>query len=144
MWCEFIENISSNCRFNQSSAWAEIDQVKRELNVDLPDELGDLLKESNGVFGEYDLGLLWSTESILKRNREFRSSEDFKDLYMPFDCLLFIADAGNGDQFAYSIVNGQIRRNDIFVWNHEDDSRTWVAPNLKKYLEWSLTGKIQY
>jgi hypothetical protein len=28
------------------------------------------------------------------------------------------------------------------VWNHEDDSRTWVAPNLAKYLEWWLTGRI--
>ena len=61
-------------------------------------------------------------------------------------CLLsiycFFGDAGNGDQFAYPIQNGKIQRNDIFVWNHEDDSRTWVAPDLKYYIEWWLTGKL--
>jgi hypothetical protein len=31
----------------------------------------------------------------------------------------------------------------VFVWNHEDDSRTWVAPSLRVYLEWWLTGKIK-
>lgn len=54
----------------------------------------------------------------------FRQSVDFRELYMPFDCLLFIADAGNGDQFAYSIVGGAIRRDDIFAWDHENDSRS--------------------
>ncbi|MDQ4123150.1 MAG: SMI1/KNR4 family protein [Acidobacteriota bacterium] len=62
---------------------------------------------------------------------------------MPFDSLLFFADAGNGDQFAFRILKGEIRRNDVFVWNHEDDSRTWVASNLKQYLQWWLSGKLQ-
>ncbi|WSL80461.1 SMI1/KNR4 family protein [Kitasatospora sp. NBC_01266] len=59
---------------------------------------------------------------------------------MPFDPLLFFADAGNGDLFA---LLPRIGRPDVFVWNHEDDSRTWVAPSLAKYLEWWLTGQIK-
>ena len=86
---------------------------------------------------------MWSTERIQQDNIEFRTTEDFKDLYMPFDSLLFFADAGNGDQFAFTVLNGEIRRNDIFVWNHENDSRTWAASNLKQYLEWWLSGKLQ-
>lgn len=62
---------------------------------------------------------------------------------MPFDCLLFFADAGNGEQFAYSIQDGLIRKDDIYVWNHEDDSRTWVAPSLKKFIQWGLEGIIK-
>jgi hypothetical protein len=61
---------------------------------------------------------------------------------MPFDNLLFFADAGNGDQFAFPIQAGEVRRPDVFCWNHEDDSRIWVAPSLEKYLEWWLTGKL--
>jgi hypothetical protein len=38
------------------------------------------------------------------------ANTDFKELYMPFDCLLFFADAGNGDQFGYPICDGVIRR----------------------------------
>jgi len=62
---------------------------------------------------------------------------------MPFDSLLFFADAGNGDHFSYPIQSGIIQKSDIFVWSHEDDSRTWVAPSLEKYLEWCLTGKMK-
>ncbi len=131
MWREFVSKLSEECEFNQPANYVEADYVKQELEVTLPDELVNLLKESNGIFGVYGLGLIWSIERILKDNLEFRGFSDFKDLYMPFDCLLFFADAGNGDQFAYSILNGEIRRNDIFVWNHEDDSRTLVASNLK-------------
>jgi len=41
------------------------------------------------------------------------------------------------------ILNGAIQRPDVFVWNHEDDSRTWVAPDLRRYLEWWADGRIK-
>ena len=63
---------------------------------------------------------------------------------MPFDPLLFFDDAENGDQFAFSILKGEIRRPDVFAWNHEDDSRQWVAPSLAKYLESSLNGTMKF
>ena len=81
----------------------------------MPDELKALLSESNGVHGEYELGLIWPIERIVKDNLEFRQTPVFRDLYMPFDPLLFFADAGNGDQFAFAILDGEIRRSDIFV-----------------------------
>jgi hypothetical protein len=62
---------------------------------------------------------------------------------MSFNSLLFFADAGNGDQFAFAIRNGQIRSSDVYVWNHENDSRNWVAPSLEKYLTWWLDGSIE-
>jgi hypothetical protein len=91
----------------------------------------------------YGLGLIWPVERIVEDNLSFRSNAEFKELYMPFDHLLFFADAGNGDQFAYSINAGVIRKSDIYAWKHEDDSRVWVAPSLKKYLEWWLNDIIK-
>ncbi|MDD9943430.1 MAG: SMI1/KNR4 family protein [Myxococcales bacterium] len=61
---------------------------------------------------------------------------------MPFDHLVFFADAGNGDQFALAVRGGQIRSPDVFVWNHEDDSRSWAAPDVRTYVEWWMTGRI--
>jgi hypothetical protein len=116
---------------------------KQRWGIKLEAQLRSCLLEADGVRGEYSLDLLWPIERIVADNRRFRSHPDFRELYMPFDCLLFFADAGNGDQFAYPILVGAIRRNDIFVWNHEDDSRTWVAPSLKTYFEWLLTDRIQ-
>ena len=121
----------------------ELDGVEKTLNVALPSELRELLDETNGVVGDYGLNLVWTAERIRKDNLEFRSYPNFRELYMPFDSLLFFADAGNGDQFAFPILDGEIRRADIFAWNHEDDSRTWVAPSLERYLEWWLSGKIK-
>jgi hypothetical protein len=64
----------------------------------LPRQLAELLLECDGVTGEHDLGLVWPVERVKKDNLEFRSDPDFASLYMPFDPLLFFADAGNGDQ----------------------------------------------
>lgn len=135
MYKELITKLDNECEFNSAASYFEILSVEEELNVTLPDELKDLLREANGIEYDFGAGLIWSTERIKSDNIEFRTTADFKDLYMPFDCLLFFGDAGNGDQFAYSILNGEIRRNDIFEWNHEDDSRTWAAASLRQHLE---------
>jgi hypothetical protein len=143
MWREHIEKLEPDHEFFPSLTWAELTSSEDRLGLRFPDELRSLLQESNGVHGQYGLGLIWPIERIIADNLRFRTHPDFGDLYMPFDCLLFFADAGNGDQFAFPIQNGRTRRNDVFVWNHEDDSRTWVAPSLSKYLEWWLDGTIK-
>lgn len=143
MWREFVRQFVPEHQFFSAVTIEAIASASNEIGVELPDELQNLLLETNGVFGSYELGLVWPIERIVEDNGAFRSNIHFRELYMPFDSLLFFADAGNGDQFAYSIVGGRVRRTDIFVWNHEDDSRVWVAPSLGKYLEWTATGKIK-
>ncbi len=144
MWKELIQNRSDECKFYLPSAPDDVAAVERSLNVQLPDELKDLLSESNGIHGRHSLGLVWPIEQIIKDNLEFRQMPDFKELYMPFDSLLFFGDSGGGDQFAFAILDGVIRRSDIFVWNHENDSRTWAAPSLQTYLDWCLNGKLDF
>ncbi|WP_413305558.1 SMI1/KNR4 family protein [Bacillus sp. 1P10SD] len=144
MWKEFVMSVSKEHHFRDPATTFEISQIQKELNVvDLPDELAGLLNETNGVFDHWNCPLIWSTTQILKDNLFFRNFEDYKDMYMPFENLLFFSDAGNGDLFFYAIVkNGTIEKTDIYVWNHEDDSRTWVAASLKHFMEGWMTGKI--
>ena len=142
-WREFIQNLTPNFTFHSSARLNKIKKVESSLDVLFPDELRSLLQESDGVEGTYDLGLIWNVERNQKDNLFFRQFADYKNIYMPFDHLLFFADAGNGDQFAFTILNGEIRKHDIFVWNHEDDSRQWAAPSLDVYLEWWLSGKLK-
>jgi hypothetical protein len=143
MWLENVSKLSEDCKFHPSAKLDEINKVELALEVSFPEELKNLLQESKGIEGSYSLGLIWNIERIKQDNLSFRKSQVFKDLYMPFDNLLFFADAGNGDQFALTIINKEIRNPDIFVWNHENDSREWIAPSLDKYLEWWLTGKLK-
>ena len=142
MWRERIKYLSTAAEFSPSADASAIARAEEALSIRFPTELADLLVESDGVSGEYGLGLLWSVSLIQEDNLSFRRSIDFRTLYMPFDNLLFFGDAGNGDQFAYSIIHGEVRRADIFVWDHESDSRTWAAPSLELYFDWWLTGKI--
>lgn len=139
---EHILKFCKDATFFPGAARHEIKQAEAELGVGFPEDLANLLGESNGVEGQYGLGLIWPLERIVRENKSFRENPDFPELYMPFDYLLFIADAGNGDQFAYPIQAGQIRRPDIFVWSHEEDSRTCCAPSLAQYLERWLTGAL--
>ena len=83
---------------------------------------------------------MWSLERIVADNAFFRGNADFGELYMPFDPLLFFADAGNGDQFAFVWTP---RRDEVFAWDHETDSRRWVAPSLETYLRWWLGGDLK-
>jgi hypothetical protein len=104
-----------------------------------PHDLAELLRESDGVEGEYGLGPIWPAARIAAENLQFRADATFATLYMPFEPMLFFADAGNGDQFAFVIRD---RPADVFVWDHETDSRTMVAPSLATYLEWWLDGRL--
>lgn len=143
MWRKRISSLCPAARFTAPATEGAISSIGASLAVDVPNDLLSVLRESDGVEGDYGLGLIWCAERIVADNLRFRSSTDFQELYMPFDCLVFFADAGNGDQFAYAVTGGAIRRDDVFVWNHETDSRSWVAPNLATYLEWWLTEKIK-
>src|ERR1044071_3534668 len=134
-WKEHIQGICAEATLSEPAQEQALLAAETQLGMRLPQELRELLAESNGVLGEYDLALIWPIERIVADNRLFREDESFRDLYMPFDGLLFFADAGNGDQFAFAVANGQVRRPDIFVWNHEEDSRTWLAKDLGDYLE---------
>jgi hypothetical protein len=142
MWRAFLESVSSDCQFVPGATSDAIAAAQRSLQVEFPTELVGLLTESDGVEGKDGLGLVWPLARIVADNLSFRGNREFRELYMPFDGLLFFADAGNGDQFAFPICGGAIRRPDIFAWDHEDDSRSWVAPSLRMYLEWWLSGRI--
>ncbi|MDZ8171967.1 SMI1/KNR4 family protein [Microbacterium xanthum] len=125
--------------FNAPASAHALESCEAKLGHSLPDQFRLLLSATDGVEGEYGLGLVWTAQRIADDNVGFRSSADFRELYMPFDGLVFFADAGNGDQFAISLMGSQ----EIYVWNHENDSRTWVAPTVMRYLENRMTGALE-
>ncbi len=142
MWKGYISSVSKNSFFKPPASNAEIIQISEELNVKLPNKLFDLYNETNGVFDSFGCPLIWSTSQIVKDNLFFRNFSDYKDIYMPFDHLLFFSDNGCGDLYGYKILNGSIQTEDIYVWNHEDDSRTWVASSLEVFIKGLITGEI--
>lgn len=125
--------------FSPPASNDELAAAAAALGTALPQQLRELLSETNGVEGEYGLGLVWEVARIAKDNKWFQTNEDYRELYKPFDGLLFFADAASGDQFGISLAGNQ----EIYVWDHEDDSRTWVAPTILGYLEGWMTGHLK-
>lgn len=140
MWIELIRGLEPAAEFQPPATDQAIQACEQALGTRLDPDLAALLREANGVHGSYGHGLIWPAERIAADNLAFRASPDLAELYMPFDPLLFFADAGNGDQFAFVLRD---QRQDVFAWNHETDSRTWVAPRMTEYLTWWLDGRMQ-
>jgi hypothetical protein len=120
-----------------------VQEIIQKLGPGVPEDLVSVLRESNGVLGPYSLDLVWSAERILRDNLDFRSNREFQALYMSFDSAMFFGDGGNGDQFFFPVLGSGDVRSEVFVWNHEDDSRTWVAQTLEIFVMWYLDGTIK-
>ncbi len=118
---------------------ATLAQVEQDLGIGLPAELRGFLAESDGLEDRYRTPLIWPAAGIARENLEFRARSEFRALYMPFDPLLFFGAAGNGDQFFYRILDDGIRDADIYMWDHETDSRIWRAPGLARFLDEMLS-----
>ncbi|MFD8263861.1 SMI1/KNR4 family protein [Streptomyces griseoluteus] len=125
----------SQAGFSDAVDSAALAEAEQRLGCSLPTELTSLLRETDGIVGPYAVDTVWPLSRIVTDNLRFRSDSSFTNLYMPFEALLFFGDNGGGDQFAF--VRTPVRP-DIFVWQHEDDSRRWVARDLQDYLGRSL------
>lgn len=134
MWRELVEQYGDVDAADPASEQDLLD-AERLLGTALPTGLRALLLESNGVMDGDGTDVIWGAEQIARTNQEFRTREDLRDLYMPFDALLFFGDNGGGDQFALPVSPV---RPDVFVWDHENDSRTWVASSMEEYLRKAL------
>lgn len=136
MWKDFISKLNTNIEFNAPASKNELLKVEEALNIKLPESLKSLLCETDGI----DDIELWSIQEIKEYNISIRNS--FKEYFMPLDCLLFFCGAGNGDYFGFPIINDETWKDDVYVWNHEDDSRTCVASSLKNFLKGWLCDEI--
>jgi hypothetical protein len=125
-------------RFWHPAQERDVAAAEHALGSILPGELRGLLLESDGLADRYGTSVVWTAGEIARRNGEFRVEAGFRELYMPFDAMLFFGEAGDGDQFFYRILDGQVRHPDVYIWSHETDSRIWRAPTLAVFLERQL------
>jgi uncharacterized protein YndB with AHSA1/START domain len=113
-----------------------LDALERELGLALPAELRALLAETDGVVDANGFALVWDADALLAENRRFRARSDGLEECMAFEELLFFSDApGNGDAYAFGVPSlAEVRRGDVFRWDHEDDSRTRVSAGLRSWV----------
>ena len=143
MWKELITQLEPQAVFAPGATVERLSRLEQALGARLPNDLRSLLSESDGVEGQYGLHLIWSADEIEEFNRQRREDAGFRSTYMPFDALLFFADAGNGEMFALGVIEGSVQRPFVYVWNPINDSRTWVASSIRHFLEAWLSGKLK-
>lgn len=94
MWTEAVAALPGTTLFQPPVSEPALLRCATVLGHALPTDLTALLRESDGIEDEYGDGLIWSAEQITAENRNLRGDAAFSTLYMPFDPLLFFADAG--------------------------------------------------
>lgn len=137
-WMAAIKDWTDMASFRPAVDVDRLAETERLLGCPFHPDLRTLLLESDGVTGEYDLGLVWPIDRILEDNVVFRTdpaaAEGASD-------LLFFADAGNGDRFAY-VASAQAPP-EIHVWDHSDGTHRRVAVSLADYLAGWLSGRLK-
>lgn len=135
-WKQLVKSYASDAKFASPTTEERIVTLEQSLSIRLPSALRDFLLEADGFTADYGSRVIWSVSQIEQQNREFRTTEAFRELYMPFDHLLLFGDHSGGDHFAFAIqADGKIHSHDVFCWDHETDGRSWFAGRLEQFLE---------
>ena len=87
-----------------------------------------------GVQDEDETNIIETAENIINLNREMDLLYQSTNLYMNFSDCFFIGNNGGGDLYFLRAIKGKIEMIDVFLWNHESDSRTWFANTPKDLL----------
>ena len=122
-----------DCQFFPPALPGAIPSAEAALGCQLPEDLRELYSEMNGVFANSGANLVLPLQSAVDENEELRTEEDFKSLYMPFDHMLIFGAAGNGDLFFLPILGDGTVSEEVFLWNHENDSRSWYANSVRDF-----------
>ena len=142
-WRQFLGRVAPTYQVFDGMPWGQYALLEETFGMPVHKELRGLLEETNGTCDESGFYLVWSIERMISENSRIRLDQRLRKQYMPLDCLFFFGDAGNGDLFGHAVVAGEIACSDIFCWSHEDDSRTVVATNLRRFIEGWLDGSIE-
>lgn len=95
-WGTLLHRVFQDAELSDPVVAKDLGGVEAALGVRLPADLSGCLAETNGASALYGTAILWSAAEIVERNREMRDTEDFRDLYMPFDALLFVGEGETG------------------------------------------------
>ncbi len=131
-----------DCKFFPSATPDAIAAAETTLGCKLPDELKQLYSETDGLFAHYGANLIMPLHDALKENETLRCTPDLRELYMPFDHMLVFGGAGNGDLFFFPIHADGSLAPEVFIWDHESDSRSYFANNIKDFFLRYATGLI--
>lgn len=145
-WKELFLKAKTDALFFSPASDEQIINAEKTLKRALPPELRSFFKFSNGLglSKKDNYHLVKNLGEIVKENYEFWNTPNYKEAYMPLDCLFFFGSPGvDGIQFTVPITKNDTFSSFVYSWNPYDDSRKWVAPDLATFFNWWFSGKIK-
>ncbi|HYE17012.1 MAG TPA: SMI1/KNR4 family protein [Tepidisphaeraceae bacterium] len=140
-WRAWLTSLGDEVEFHDPANAGAIKDAEARLGTAFPDDLRALLLVTNGVTASLGEWLVWPAEQIAEQNVHYRSFADFRELYMPFDHLLFVGERGDGDVVGLPIKAGAVGT-EFFRWDHETDGRIWCASGLKDYFKRAVSDQL--
>jgi len=142
-WRTFVTTRGDGCALGPPTSEKRLTETETALGISLPTQLRDLLREADRIVDRLGADVVWPPERLVDENRRMRTDDGLRDLYMPFDHLLFFGEEGGGDLFAFAVHgDGIVHKLDIFRWDHETDAREWYADRMERYLEQRIRDAI--
>lgn len=147
-WKALVKSaFAGGLRFGAPASAADLHRVERVLDIQLPEQLRSLLSSSNGIADARGQAWIFDASEIMHYNMEVRA-EDSAYRFMdpddrldqqPIDEFLVFSDLpGEGDLLAICLfpVDG-FRPGEIVLWEHAENDRTRIAPDLASWIEHS-------
>jgi len=119
-------------QFSPPASNTELSAIYQALGHGIPDQLRELLIESNGIETPYST-LVYSTARIIEVNQTFRTADSLADR-MPFEHLIFFGTVSDGDEFAFPLLRNGKFGDAVFIWSHESDCREEYAMSIADYI----------
>lgn len=120
-----------DCRFFPPVLPGALAAAEVALGCPLPEDLKQLYAQTDGLFVHHGTNLVMPLQAAVEENETLRYSPDLRELYMPFNHMLVFGGAGNGDLYFFPMHADGFLAPEVFIWDHETDSRTFFAANLK-------------
>jgi SMI1-KNR4 cell-wall len=141
-WKELASKCIDTPRFRKPVTAETVSKAESVLGRSLPKELISIYHETDGIFDATGANIVSSLSDMVDDNLDLWG-KGYEDVYMSLTSLFAFGGPGNGDRFFIPITpNGNYRRG-VYLWNHENDSRTWLANGIKDFLIRCRVNRIQ-
>lgn len=133
-WKTILRSLFESPQFGTPATPDDLENVWLNLDTELPEDLKNLLKETNGLTVQ-ECGVVWSTQDMVAKNMDHWTSPVVPGPGGALEEYLFIGGEPGGHSYAYrrSCI-GIPRKELLYQWNPNSSTFDEFATDLQEYL----------
>jgi cell wall assembly regulator SMI1 len=130
-WRDKINLCFPACKLSNPAPKALILDSESKLGRTLPADLVALLSESNGFTTARGDSVIEPIDYIISDTLDLWS---YEDLYIAPKTMVAFGGPGDGDRYFFPILPNGEYKDEVYLWDHETDSRKWISQSLADFL----------